>query len=213
MSPHGGGAGRLHAGRPCADDDDPLRSVDRLQLSPRLLPAGDGVVKERERDVPARVLGLGAELNGLLEARQADVAPGDHLRRGYGLACAWWSTLGTPSAATVELHEDGTATLSSGGTEIGTGAISTALPSMVAEELGLRPDRVVLKSGSTRDAPYDSGSRGSHTMFATGNATVLAARAVAEQIRNEASRLLESTRPTWCSAKGVSRSRAHRRPA
>ncbi|WP_053197294.1 xanthine dehydrogenase family protein molybdopterin-binding subunit [Streptomyces viridochromogenes] len=123
--------------------------------------------------------------------RQADVAPGDHRRRGYGLACAWWSTLGTPSAATVELHEDGTATLSSGGTEIGTGAISTALPSMVAEELGLRPDRVILKSGGTRDAPYDSGSRGSRTMFATGNAAVLAARAVAEQIRNEASRLLE----------------------
>ncbi|SFN44917.1 CO or xanthine dehydrogenase, Mo-binding subunit [Streptomyces sp. cf124] len=123
--------------------------------------------------------------------RQADVAPGDHRRRGYGLACAWWSTLGTPSAATVELHEDGTATLSSGGTEIGTGAISTALPSMVAEELGLRPDSVVLKSGSTRESPYDSGSRGSRTMFATGNATVLAARAVAEQIRKEAARLLE----------------------
>ncbi|MFF9035350.1 xanthine dehydrogenase family protein molybdopterin-binding subunit [Streptomyces sp. NPDC014892] len=126
----------------------------------------------------------------LRQWRQADVPRDDHRRRGYGLACAWWSTLGTPSAATVELHEDGTATLSSGGTEIGTGAISTALPSMVAEELGLRPDRVVLKSGGTRDAPYDSGSRGSRTMFATGNATVLAARAVAEQIRNEASRLL-----------------------
>ena len=126
----------------------------------------------------------------LQQWRQADVAPSDHRRRGYGLACAWWSTLGTPSAATVELHEDGTATLSSGGTEIGTGAISTALPTMVAEELGLRPDRVILKSGGTRDAPYDSGSRGSRTMFATGNATVLAARAVAEQIRNEASRLL-----------------------
>ncbi|MDX3638167.1 xanthine dehydrogenase family protein molybdopterin-binding subunit [Streptomyces sp. MB09-02B] len=128
--------------------------------------------------------------NRLRQWRQAGVARDDHRRRGYGLACAWWSTLGTPSAATVELHEDGTATLSSGGTEIGTGAISTALPSMVAEELGLRPDRVILKSGGTRDAPYDSGSRGSRTMFAAGNATVRAARAVAEQIRNEASRLL-----------------------
>ncbi|MER6562154.1 xanthine dehydrogenase family protein molybdopterin-binding subunit [Streptomyces sp. NPDC001027] len=127
----------------------------------------------------------------LQQWRQADVAPGDRRRRGYGLACAWWSTLGTPSAATVELHEDGTATLSSGGTEIGTGAISTALPSMVAEELGLRPEHVILKSGSTRDSPYDSGSRGSRTMFAAGNATVLAARGVAEQIRNEASRLLD----------------------
>lgn len=127
----------------------------------------------------------------LAEWRQAAGASRDPRRRGYGLACAWWSTLGTPSAATVEVHEDGTATLSSGGTEIGTGAISTALPTMVAEELGLPPDRVILKSGSTRDAPYDSGSRGSRTMFATGNATVLAARAAAKQIKDEASRLLE----------------------
>lgn len=127
----------------------------------------------------------------LQQWREADTPPEDQRRRGYGLACAWWSTLGTPSAATVELHEDGTATLSSGGTEIGTGAISTALPAMVAEELGMPLDRVILKSRSTRDAPYDSGSRGSRTMFATGNATVLAARDVAEQIKKEASRLLE----------------------
>ncbi|HEX5016603.1 MAG TPA: xanthine dehydrogenase family protein molybdopterin-binding subunit [Actinomycetes bacterium] len=123
--------------------------------------------------------------------RHAEMPEGDRRRRGYGLACAWWSTLGTPSAATIELHEDGTATLSSGGTEIGTGAISTALPSMVAEELGLRVDDVVLRSGATGEAPYDSGSRGSRTMFATGNATVLAARAVADQITDEAARLLE----------------------
>lgn len=117
--------------------------------------------------------------------------PNDNRRRGYGLACAWWSTLGTPSAATVELHEDGTATLSSGGTEIGTGAISTALPALVAEELGLPIESVVLKSGSTREAPYESGSRGSRTMFATGNATLQAARDVANQVKAEAARLLD----------------------
>jgi CO/xanthine dehydrogenase Mo-binding subunit len=123
--------------------------------------------------------------------RASSLHPGDERRRGYGLACAWWSTLGTPSAATVELHEDGTVTLSSGGTEIGTGAISTALPAMVAEELGLPLENVILKARSTRDAPYDSGSRGSRTMFATGNATLLAVRDVIEQIKAEASRRLE----------------------
>ena len=127
----------------------------------------------------------------LAEWRVESVDPLDQRTRGYGLACAWWSTLGTPSAATVELHEDGTATLASGGTEIGTGAISTALPAIVADELGLPVSRVMLKSDSTRTSPYDSGSRGSRTMFANGNATLMAAQAVAEQIKREASRLLE----------------------
>lgn len=126
-----------------------------------------------------------------LEDWRKHVDPSDPRPRGYGLACAWWSTLGTPSSATVEVHEDGTATLSSGGTEIGTGAISTALPAMVAEELGLEPSHVFLKSQSTREAPYESGSRGSRTMFASGNATLLAAREAVEQIKQEASILLE----------------------
>lgn len=122
---------------------------------------------------------------------RAAAPAGDRRPRGYGLACAWWSTLGTPSAATVEMHEDGTATLRTGGTEIGTGAISTALPAMVAEELGLELDEVVLRSGSTSDAPYESGSRGSRTMFAAGNATLLATREVVAQIKAEAARLMD----------------------
>jgi CO/xanthine dehydrogenase Mo-binding subunit len=129
-----------------------------------------------------------------LNAFRAEAKPGegDSRPRGYGLACAWWSTLGTPSAATVEVHEDGSATLSSGGTEIGTGAISTALPAIVAVELGIDPERVALLSGSTRDAPFDSGSRGSRTQFAAGNAALLAARDVVRQIKAEAAELLEA---------------------
>jgi len=120
-----------------------------------------------------------------VEENSSDTRP-----RGYGYACAWWSTLGTPSSATIELHEDGSATLSSGGTEIGTGVISTTLPEIVAAELGISSDRVALRSGSTRDAPYESGSRGSRTLFATGNAVLIAARDVVGQIKEEASLLL-----------------------
>ncbi|WP_318914532.1 xanthine dehydrogenase family protein molybdopterin-binding subunit [Shinella zoogloeoides] len=116
--------------------------------------------------------------------------PTDTRPRGYGLACTWWSTLGTPSSAMVELHDDGSATLSSGGTEIGTSVISTTLPAMVAEVLGIDPERVTLNNGSTRDAPFESGSRGSRTLFSTGNATLNAVNQIVDQIKEEASELL-----------------------
>ncbi len=116
--------------------------------------------------------------------------PTDGRPRGYGYACTWWSSLGTPSSAMVEVHEDGSATLSSGGTEIGTSVISTTLPAIVAEVLGVEAEKVTLNNGSTRDAPFESGSRGSRTLFSTGNATLLAVSDVANQIKQEASELL-----------------------
>ncbi|RLA53152.1 MAG: hypothetical protein DRR42_05660 [Gammaproteobacteria bacterium] len=117
----------------------------------------------------------------------------DKRLRGYGYACAWWSTLGTPSSASIEMHEDGSATLSTGGTEIGTGTISTTLPEIVASELGISLDRIALRSGSTRDAPFESGSRGSRTLYATGNAALIAVREVVAQIKAEASLLLNAS--------------------
>lgn len=117
--------------------------------------------------------------------------PTDGRVRGYGFACAWWSTLGTPSAATIEMHDDATITLSTGATEIGSGAVSMGLPLIVADVLGVEPDAISLRSGATNGAPFDSGSRGSRTMFAAGNACVLAAEEIARQLKEEASLLLE----------------------
>jgi len=126
-----------------------------------------------------------------LRAFRSDERPaGDNRRRGYGFACTWWSSLGTPSSAVVQVHDDGSATVSSGGTEIGTSVISTTLPAMVAEVLGIDPERVALNNGSTRDAPFESGSRGSRTLFSTGNATLRALEEVVGQIKDEASEML-----------------------
>jgi CO/xanthine dehydrogenase Mo-binding subunit len=115
----------------------------------------------------------------------------DTRARGYGFACAWWSTLGTPSGATVQLHDDASATITTGATEIGSGSVSMGLPAIVAQVLGLEPGRITLHSGSTRDAPHDPGTRGSRTMFAAGSACLLAAQEVARLVKEEASILLE----------------------
>ncbi|WP_028924161.1 xanthine dehydrogenase family protein molybdopterin-binding subunit [Pseudonocardia acaciae] len=112
-------------------------------------------------------------------------------RRGYGLACAWWVTSGSPASATVTMNEDGTATVATGGTEIGTGAVVVGVAAVVADELGIPLSQVTVRSGGT-DAPYDAGSKGSRTLYGIGNAAVSAAREVARQLREEAAERLEA---------------------
>lgn len=112
-------------------------------------------------------------------------------RRGYGLACAWWVTSGSPASATVTMNEDGTATVATGGTEIGTGAVVVGVAAVVADELGIPLSQVTVRSGGT-DGPYDAGSKGSRTLYGIGNAAVSAAREVARQLREEAAERLEA---------------------
>ncbi|MFI0480733.1 xanthine dehydrogenase family protein molybdopterin-binding subunit [Actinomadura sp. 9N215] len=117
------------------------------------------------------------------------VGPGRH--RGYGLACAWWLTSGAPSSATVTMNEDGTVTVATGGTEIGTGAVVVGVAALVADVLGVPFETVTVRSGGTGDGLYDSGSKGSRTLYGVGNAAVMAADAVAERLRAEAAERLE----------------------
>jgi len=104
-------------------------------------------------------------------------APNGTQKVGYGIACAWWLTSRGASSATVELNEDGTATVVTGATEIGTGAVSVGIPMVVAETLGLELARVNLVSADTGVTPYDYGSEGSRTLYGAGNAAARAARA------------------------------------
>ncbi len=90
--------------------------------------------------------------------------------RGYGLACAWWLTMGAPSGATLVMNEDGSATVYTGATEIGTGAVVTGIAAIAADELGLPIDQIRVVSGSTDHGPYDVGSEGSRTLYGAGNA-------------------------------------------
>jgi CO/xanthine dehydrogenase Mo-binding subunit len=112
-------------------------------------------------------------------------------RRGYGLACCWWGTVAQPSEASVVVNEDGTATVFSGGTEIGTGAVEVAAPAVAAEELGLLLDRVRLVSASTDAAPMDAGSKGSRTQYGVASAVRAAAVEAARLVREHAAAELE----------------------
>lgn len=111
--------------------------------------------------------------------------------RGVGIAALGWLTNPMPGGATVKLNEDGTVTVITAAAEIGTGAVTTGLVQIAAEELGVRPEDVVILDADTDAASYDAGAQGSRTTFNVGNAIREAAGVVRQQILATAAGLLE----------------------
>lgn len=112
--------------------------------------------------------------------------------RGVGLAAIQWVTNPLPGSATLKLNEDGTIGVITGATEIGTGAVATGITQIVAEELGVRPEDVVVMPPDTDAAGYDSGAQGSRTTHIVGAAARKASTEVRRQIFRTASDLLEA---------------------
>ena len=99
-------------------------------------------------------------------------------RRGRGIACMWYpigfTVAANPSAATVKVNEDGTATLLTGTVETGQGSL-TVLGQIAAEALGIATEDVHVVSADTDTTPMDTGAIASRTTYVTGNAIRLAA--------------------------------------
>ncbi|PYM24871.1 MAG: carbon monoxide dehydrogenase [Candidatus Rokuibacteriota bacterium] len=138
-----------------------------------------------------------------LRAQQAAArAEGRHL--GIGLSCfieltgpgaQFYGVGGAPisgqDGATLRLEPSGAVTALVGVTDQGQGS-PTAFAQIVADELGISPDSVAVRSGDTALMPYGGGTWASRGMPIGGSATLLAARALAERIRGVAATLLEA---------------------
>ncbi len=119
------------------------------------------------------ILERAAEAIGWAEPRQPNVGRGLAIsERGIGVG---------RSNARLRLDSDGTAELLTGLPDTGTGA-HTVLRQVVAEVLGLDPDRVGVRIGGTDEAPEDSGAGGSRVTHVAGQAAQRAAIAAAEQV-------------------------------
>jgi CO/xanthine dehydrogenase Mo-binding subunit len=112
--------------------------------------------------------------------------------RGVGIAAVTWLTNPGPGGATVKVNEDGTVTIVSAGAEIGTGAMVTGVRQIVAEELGVSIESVILAPTDTDTGTYDGGAQGSRTLFSVGNAAKMACENVREQLLETAAGLLEA---------------------
>lgn len=108
------------------------------------------------------------------------------VRRGMGLAAsAYLCGAGRPiywndmphSAVQIRLDRGGGVTVYCGATDIGQGSTSV-LGYIVAEELGVAPERIHLATADTTLTPVDLGSYSSRVTFMAGNAAITAARAL-----------------------------------
>ncbi|MBI4466954.1 MAG: 4-hydroxybenzoyl-CoA reductase subunit alpha [Acidobacteria bacterium] len=85
------------------------------------------------------------------------------------------------STVNLRVEDDATVTLLTGASEIGQGSDTIQLQ-LVAEELGVRPDRIKLVAADTERTPIDLGSYSSRVTFMAGNACLAAARNLRKQL-------------------------------
>ena len=153
-------------------DMDPLALRDRIDASP---------VRREERRV-------GAERFGWSRRRPPGSDSGP-IKRGLGMAQSLWgANVQTNSSCEVRILRDGSVEVLSSVQDIGSG-IGTVLAQVVAEELGLRPDDIVVRIGDT-DFPAGPPSYGSLT---TASITPPARNAAYQALR----KLLETVAPSF----------------
>ncbi|MDI7261328.1 MAG: molybdopterin-dependent oxidoreductase [Thermodesulfobacteriota bacterium] len=127
------------------------------------------------------------------EKRLSEHRSSSRYKKGMGIsACSMFC--GAPfypfaSAAIVKLHDDGSATLYTGVTEMGQGS-DTTMAQIVAEELGLGLEDIKVVSGDTELCPIDLGQFLSGGAFVTGNAVRLAALDAKSQLMKMAMEML-----------------------
>lgn len=132
----------------------------------------------------------GAAAFGWTEARKR--AGGDgHLRRGAGVAAAFWGYAGgPPSTVIVKFFEDGSVNLNMGASDIGTGT-KTWAAMIVAEELGVPLERIQIEHADTGTTQYATASGGSKTVPSDSPAVRAAAYNAKIQLQRMAAKQLE----------------------
>lgn len=110
--------------------------------------------------------------------------------RGKGMACAFKNTkTPTGSSAIVIVSQDGSVEVLTSTVEIGQGS-KTILAQMVAEELGVPVENVIMVTPDTDITPFDASTTSSRSTFHMGNAVRRAAKDAREQLFLIASEIL-----------------------
>lgn len=109
---------------------------------------------------------------------------------GIGLANSMLNTGFLASSAFVRLNQDGTVSIITAVTDLGTGNL-TVLCQIAAETLGVPIENVAIAAQDSDVSPYDTGSIASRTIFDAGNAVYKAATDVRNQIAEIAAQSME----------------------
>lgn len=104
--------------------------------------------------------------------------------QGRGVSCGFWFNHGGETSVTLALSEDGTAQLSVGTPDIGGSRASMA--QMAAEELGIPYENIRTTIADTATLGYNEVSHGSRVTYASGLATIEAARNAVKVLKGRA---------------------------
>lgn len=136
----------------------------------------------------------GAKAFGWQEKRAAAKSQADgHIKTGIGMASGMWFIGGgrPPSTVIVKLHADGSVNLNMGAADLGTGT-KTVMAMIVAEELGLKPNKIRIENADTGTTQFTRPSGGSKTVPSDGPATREAAVRVKQQLLDMAAKDLKA---------------------
>ena len=148
---------------------------------------------------------------GLVECLEA-LKASDHYQSdpaegaARGVAVGFWFNIGEQSSATVNLNEDGTATVITGSPDIGGSRASMAL--MAAEELGIDVYSITPVVADTEAVGFTDVTEGSRATFATGKAVVEACRELKVELCRRAAQTMgvDEAEVEWVDGAAVSSS-------
>ncbi|WP_204113102.1 xanthine dehydrogenase family protein molybdopterin-binding subunit [Shimia biformata] len=104
--------------------------------------------------------------------------------QGRGISCGFWFNHGGETSVTLAMSEDGSAQLMVGTPDIGGSRASMAL--MAAEELGIPYENIRVTIADTASLGYNEVSHGSRVTYASGLATIQAARDTVRKLKKRA---------------------------
>lgn len=137
---------------------------------------------------------LGPMLDRMVELRKRSTGIRSHhdgLLYGTSITVGTWFIFVGPSAATINLNPDGTATLITAGVEIGSGSTMQAIPQIVADVLQIPIGNVTVREADTDSAGYDGGAGGGRSTVSLGAASADAAVDVKRKVLELAADMLE----------------------
>jgi putative selenate reductase molybdopterin-binding subunit len=114
------------------------------------------------------------------------------IRRGIGMALAMQGSgiAGVDwGSASVKINEDGSWNLTTGSTDLGTGA-DTVLAQIAAETLGVSLDKIIIYTADTDLTPFDVGAYASSITYVSGGAVKKACEDARAQVLATAGRML-----------------------
>ena len=107
--------------------------------------------------------------------------------QGRGVSCGFWFNHGGETSVTLSLSQDGTVALQVGTPDIGGSRASMCL--MAAEELGIPYEKVRTTVVDTASLGYNDVSHGSRVTYASGLATIKAARDAKKKLCQRAAKI------------------------